>query len=155
MGTEYCLYNHANATFYELGKGPWYFIEEMKWALHDAEIFAEVLKDEWDTFDDDEEKSEENIRYYKLIAKDLEKFVKNAKENQIVCHNDAGDHLMQARMLKYICVGSRYNLGDPKENQAMIDSENDRSTHWSFKDLSDEEIFELRKQGWNFSKALS
>lgn len=149
MGTEYYMFNHSNATFYELGRGPWYILDDLKWTLHDSEIFAEVLEHEWDSFEDPNK-----TWYFKLLARDLERFVKNSKESDLTIHGDSGDELMQAQMLGYRCTGSRYELADPKKNQEYIDDENRRTGTWHFSDLSDHERSELRTLGWNFKNAI-
>jgi hypothetical protein len=138
MGIDYRLLNHANATYYELGKGP--FSSDDIWAMYEADIYIDILNEEWNYFSDDIDRQQ----YFRLLAKDLERFVKGTPENKLAIYGDSGDEIMWARMLGYKCIGSRYSLGNSEENQKCIDSENAITTPYS---LSIKEREELISEG--------
>ena len=76
MGTEYNLYNHHKASFFELGKGPWYMLNDVIPALYDSKKLIEILKKEWNTFSSETE--EEKTEYFILIAQAIQEFVKDS-----------------------------------------------------------------------------
>lgn len=144
MGLEYYIYNHANATYYELGKGPWYILGNKK-LLYDTKSLADTLTEEWSYAD-------VTPTYYRCVAHDVVRFVKGTPKTSIEVYGDGGDEHMWSLILKYKCTGSRYGLPHPTKNQEAIDSENERSNHWSYGELSRKDSDYLRESGWNFRK---
>ena len=118
MGTEYNLYNHYKASFFELGKGPWYKLNDLIPILYKKDNFLDFLKKEWRTFSDTEEAK---IKYYTLIAQAVQEFVKDSPEKSIKCFGDSGDEDLWADYLKYEFAGSRYFLDSPEEYKNYID----------------------------------
>jgi hypothetical protein len=155
MGTEYYLYNHANATYYELGKGPFgaHIIDTHKKDLYNAEAFLDVLKKEWNSFSTSVPE-DDRIKYFTLIAQDLQAFVKDTPEDQIQCFGDNGDEDLWADWLKYEFVGTRYGLGSPDHETYMKEMKNrileDQVEADLTLDFSEREIKIMKVEGWNF-----
>lgn len=148
MGIEYNLYNHKNLTYYELGKGSFWIINDYKFVLFDEDLCFKLLtKEIWPKSD------ESDNEYLRTLSKDLNKFVKNSEEKDLIIYGDCGEEISYARMLNYVCTGSRYGLMNPKENERYIRSENERISGYVYK-FDDDEIEQLTKEGWNFSKYL-
>jgi hypothetical protein len=144
MGIEYCAFNHKNCTIYELGKGPWYDILDAVWKSSlDPDVLALSIEKRWNpTFEGHE-------RYTRLIAEDLLKFVRDTPEDMVQVYGDCGDEHWMALSLGYVCIGSRYCLGDDEENRKSIEDMNDRSKY----ELSASDVEYLRGHGrWNFTK---
>ena len=144
MGIEYNLYNHANCTYYELGKGSWWSAllgRGAAHALYDVEVLEIQLTDLWKpSFDGWTE-------YLKALSADLCRFVGDIPENRLEIIGDLGDEHWQARALGYVCTGSRYNLSDPIKNKENIDEQNGY-----FQDqLDPTDVERLRSGKWNFS----
>jgi hypothetical protein len=149
MGIEYNIFNHANATYYDLGKGPFYVLSDTVDVLFDAKKLYEVLLEEWDTFNGESE--EEKCAYFRLLSEDIERFVKGSLINQVQVYSDTGDESLYARILDYKCAGSRYGLGDQPSNEKFIASENERGSSFEKSCLGKLTIEWLKKDGWNFS----
>jgi len=162
MGVEFYILNHANATYYDLGKGPWNWLDDFKNALRDPDQMVMYLRENWINFQD--HLSEESARYYRLLGEDVKRFVGDAPDESLTAVGDAGDDHwtscpwpVRAYGLKYLCTGSRYKLEDSAKNAEYIKGNNDRhtdvndgSTPWW--KLSDAEVEELGQAGWNTSK---
>ena len=142
MGIEYNLFNHSNCTYYELGKGPWYFLSDEMWVLHDAEILAMEILEEW------EPSFEGSEGYVKEISADLCHFVGDTPDGKLQLIGDSGDEHWMARSLGYVCAGSRYNLGEPEKNRENIECQNRMSRN----PLDPSDLEMLRDGGWNLSK---
>jgi hypothetical protein len=153
MGTEYNLYNHHKASFFELGKGPWYKLNDMIPVLYYAEEFLEFLKKEWNTFGSESE--EEKIEYFTLIAQAVQEFVKGSPEKSIQCFGDNGDADLWADYLKYEFAGTRYYLGSPEDYKKYVDylkkkiAEDQEESELTLK-FSEGELEMMRIEGWNF-----
>ena len=147
MGTDYNIFNHEKAAYFELGKGPWYLISEKIWVLYDAEICAIELNDVWgDHFSADSE--EEKLRYFSLLAGALREFVGETPQPRIQIFGDGGDEHCWAYGLRYECAGTRFQLNDPVVNRELIELDNVRHRS-SLYDLNAQEIEQLRLDGWN------
>ena len=113
MGIEYYIFNHANATFYELGKGPWVLITDIG-LLHQPDNLAKLLWAKWAC----------SAEYNLCLARDIVKFSEGTQKEYLEIRGDYRNDLTWARMLKYRCVGSRYGLLDPIANKEAIDFHN-------------------------------
>jgi hypothetical protein len=153
MGTEYNLYNHHKASFFELGKGPWYMLNSVVPVLYDSKKFLETLKKEWDNFSAESE--EAKIKYFTLLAQALQEFVKDSPEETIQCYGDSGDAVLWADFLKYEFVGSRYFLDRPEDYKKYVDhlkkkiAEDQEEAELAFS-YSEGELEMMRIEGWNF-----
>lgn len=148
MGIEYSLINHSNATYYELGKGDWYLINDNKWILYEPEFFVEFFNDNHKRIQKEEFK-EEILQYYKLIGEELKEFVKGIDEKSLIVIGDCMDSHIYLLSLKYKCLGTRYYLGDPVENKESVDYENKRVQNWHYP-IEDDEFEQMKMEGWNF-----
>jgi len=153
MGIDYYLINHHNATYYELGKGPWNDLNYEKIALYDADLMAVFLEESWDNFD---HANPGRSNYFVLVGKDVARFVGDAPPKSLVVYADCGDEHVWAHGLKYVCNGVRYNLDDPEKNAADVKEYNDcyldpdRYSLYAFDLLEgDRQIERLIAEGWN------
>ena len=152
MGIDYYLLNHHNATYYELGKGPWEDLNYEKDALYDSDLMAVFLEESWNSFSHDP--AEDRSNYFILLGKDVMRFVGDAPPKSLVVYGDY-EHVW-AHALKYVCNGARYNLKDLEKNAAEVQEYNDRYLDpdryslYSF-DLSerDTQLERLIAEGWN------
>lgn len=157
MGTEYNLYNHHKASFFELGKGPWYMLNDVIPALYDSKKLIEILKKEWNTFSSETE--EEKTEYFILIAQAIQEFVKDSPEKSIQCFGDNGEADLWADYLKYEFVGTRYFLGNPEDYKKYTDylkekiAEDQEESELILK-FNDGELEMMRIEGWNFKNKI-
>lgn len=143
MGTEYYLFNHQNATVFELGKGPWYLIEDLG-ILHTASHFVTWLSENWGH-------SATSIEYHKVLAKALKDFTENTPEGYLEITGDSSEDLGWAGNLGYICTGSRYGLGNKGGNKEYVDHANEYMIGDGVDSpLTEQDVEKLMAEGWNF-----
>ena len=144
MGTEYYLYNHQNATVFELGKGPWFLIEN-KNMLHIASHFVAWLKENWGH-------SATSIKYHKILAKAVKDFSEGTPDSSLEVWGDCGEELGWAGSLGYVCTGSRYSLSDPVKNRECVSIINELILRLKndYLTLTDKDREYLITKGWNF-----
>src|SRR5574343_24739 len=151
MGVEYYLVNHANKTFFELGKGSWYELANVPRIVYEPVLFTVWFRDiggfgdkEWKEFGQE---------YYRQIGLKLFELVSGTEPHRIVLINDCGDDTFYMRCLGYRCIGSRYYLDDEKENRKTIEFENRHLTDQEASRLytrpNDKELYRLKTCGWN------
>jgi hypothetical protein len=124
MGTEYYAVNKRDKTFYELGKGSWYILNQDKEAFTDLDYLALYIWE--DIYDEGSFLDKENIAsvkdcIYSRVAPDLFKLCNGASPKDMEVFNDCGDELTIIRSLKYKCIGSRF--GDIDSEQYIKDLE--------------------------------
>ena len=129
---HYYLYNHINATYYDLGEGPWSFINDDKEIIfNDSKLFLEFLKIAWKSRLGLEMSGLEKRRDYKLIVQDILNFVKGIPKEEIECLKNRHSW---AQYLKYKCAGTLHDLDSnyKPNNQEIKDM---KHYGWSFRNL--------------------
>ena len=149
MGVGFYLCNHRNATYFELGKGPF---GNLKGGIfrHEnecREFLTESFANTWKL--DTEEEKKDFVDYCNLLARELATFVGDSDSLEVV--NDCVNDWSALRALKYKCTGSRYALGE-EVNAKYIEHEN--GIVRDFSDLSDFDVEDLSRRGWNFKNVV-
>ena len=97
MGIAYYLINHQNATYYELGKGYWEFLENHEWpdakTLYNALITTSLAKGI--------EPGDRMAEYWKKVCIDIIKFIGDTPREYIQLGHDAGTDWITCHNLKY------------------------------------------------------
>ena len=135
------MYNHHNATYIELGKGPWYVLQNLA-SLPSREEFIKTFTDDYYQYTD-----EELNRYYEFI-KD---FIGDSPINKIECHGDGSDELCFAEELRYEYLG---DMTFPRNSDQYIDDivrVRNKKDYYT-RPLHPEHLREYERLGWNVSR---
>lgn len=108
MGTEYFVINKKAKTYFYLGKGPWFFLNNEKEAFSDYLYLKWIILLEVYGLNDDEGGDEEIREKVEELVQDLLKMMSGAEVGDIEVVADTVDDIDICRAKKYRCVGSRY-----------------------------------------------
>lgn len=123
MGVEYYVVDKDKRTFYDLGKGGWYALNDDKEAFQDQEYLALYLLTECCGLDSDDKEWAWWKQYIETrVAPDLFAAFGDSKKDSLFVFNDCGDDITICRAKGYRCIGTRY--GEGVERQERIDFEN-------------------------------
>jgi len=117
MGQYFYLIDKGNKTFYRLGGGGWYALNEDLEAIMDLEYLTNYIINNCFHIDGcSEAKKQEIIEHVKnRAAPDLFAAFGQSKTEDLVITDDGGDDITICKVKKYKCVGSRYHEKDSKE----------------------------------------
>jgi hypothetical protein len=166
MGIEFYLCNHKNATIFELGRGPFSFSRyqttpEIVDLIQNTNSFIKFLNAEWGEYceslsgDTAHYNGPEELKYFRDIALELQKFIGGTDPKFLEIIHDSGDDHTYSLDLKYKCTGSRYYLGDEKEYKNNLKRYNhyvNKERNWKY--IRPDEIKDLKKRGWNLKNVL-
>jgi hypothetical protein len=128
MGVDYYVADSAKKTFYELGKGGWYALNDDKEAFQDVDYLAHyILTECYEVGRDDYYTIEENLEIQayvrQRVAPDLFKAFGDSKKENLHIFNDCGDDLVVCRAKGYRCVGTRFGK-TAEEQEDHLDHQN-------------------------------
>jgi len=115
MGIEYYLADTEHKTFYELGRGSWYELEDGLSYLADQELLLLHLQDYVYTkeYHTEEEWRELSLWLADILVPDLYRHFGNSTPSKLRIVPDSTDDLIMMKAKKYTCLGSRYYYNDP------------------------------------------
>ncbi len=128
MGIEYYLINKKDKTFYDLGKGGWYELNNDTEAFQDLDYLINEILTECYYIDD----GDMDVKYLdeitdhvtNRVAPDLYEMCKDTDPSDIWIVNDCGDEITIARTKGYRCIGTRYYDKVSKAYNDQIEFEN-------------------------------
>jgi hypothetical protein len=131
MGIEYYLVNRINRTFYELGKGGWYSLDDPECFFDLEYLTNEILEECYNIGDESywgyygaKEKGD-TIRYVEdRIGPDIYWFCSGYSPGDIFMISDCGDDVSIIRSKGYVCIGSRFYDKGAKKYKENIDAVN-------------------------------
>lgn len=118
MGMDYYLVDMGSKTFYELGRGDWFALNDNTDALADEEYLVMILLEECCRAKKEthpEEWGDWKKSIEERIAPDLHKAFGNSLPEELFIINDSTDDLYLIRCRGYKCIGSRFDQPDSKE----------------------------------------
>lgn len=121
MSNGYDLIDKGNKTFYELGKGGWYVLNEEKEALTDLDYLKIFLLD--DVFCREKEDADylEMQQYAnERLAPDLFHCFGKSELKKLIIIDRGCDDLVVCKSRQYKCIGTRFHkIGSQEHQEAM------------------------------------
>ena len=123
MSHYYYVVDKNAKTFYCLGKGSWYIMNQDKEIFQDQEYLSLfIIEDVYGIENDGDDEFSNNQKQYikERIVPDLFKAFNKSNPKDLVIISDAYDDLTIMKSKRYVCVGTRYNEIDSDRHKEDI-----------------------------------